>query len=138
MASDRIENLLNQIGGALAEDTAYALDGTLLYARVASNWSAQAIFKDRGNAVLYRLPTGNLDDLLLDLWEEEEAGKRWAEMAYLIRDGRFTVTYIYADEIDPEEDPFVRRARIVARYFGDKPILYPPLPTGDNVQHFDL
>ena len=54
-------------------------------------------------------------------------------MEYLIRGGRFTVTYTYPDEIDPEEDPFVRRDRVVARYFGDKPIVYPP--GDDTVGH---
>ncbi len=72
------------------------------------------------------------------LWDEAEPDKHWAEMEYLIHDGRFTVIYTYPEEIDPEEDPFDRRDRIVARYFGDKPILYPPLPAGDDVQQFEL
>ena len=64
-------------------------------------------------------------DPLMDLWDEADPDKRWAEMEYLVRDGRFTVTYTYPEDIDPEEDEFRRRDRIVARYFGDKPIVYP-------------
>ncbi|PWG02517.1 hypothetical protein [Sphingosinicella humi] len=138
MPSDKTERLLNKIGQLLAEDTEYPLDGTLLYAELDRNFVAPSIFKDRGNHVLYRDPDlDRLSDALLDLWEAETPDKRWAEIEYVIRDGRFDVAFTYPEEIDPGEEPMDRRKRVVARHFGDKPIVYPPPPEDDD-QLFDL
>ena len=133
MGNDETDRLLGKIGQLLAEDTAYPLDGTLLYARLASNMVAPSIFKNRGNSILYRHPDlDRLGDALLDLWGAEEPDNRWAEIEYLVRGDTFEVAYSYADAIDPEEDTFVRRDRIVRQHFGDKPIVYPPFPPDDD------
>lgn len=138
MPSNEIERLLNKIGELLAEDTEYPLDGTLLYAELDRNMVAPSIFKNRGNHVLYRWPDlDRLGDALLDLWEAEAPDKRWTEIEYVIRGDTFDVAFTYSEEIDPEEDRFDRRKRIVARYFGDKPIVYSPMPDDDGEQ-FDL
>ena len=140
MGNDRIERLLNEIGHILAEDTEYPLDGTLLYAQVDTNWVAPSIFKPRGNHVLYRWP--DLDRIsvpLLDLWEEQEPERRWAEIEYVIRGAKFAATFNYPEEIAPDEEPLDRRDRIVARHFGDKPIVYPPsFPDYDSAETFEV
>lgn len=137
MPSDEAERLLNKIGELLAEDVEYPLDETLLHAEIDSNFVAPSIFKNRGNHVLYRDPDlDRLGDALLDLWEAEAPNKRWAEIEYVIRGGKFEVAFTYPDEIDPEEEPLDRRDRIVARHFGPKPIIYPP-PEDDD-QLFNL
>mgnify|MGYP003622946578 CR=1 FL=1 len=129
MANTEVESLLNRLGQILAEDREYRVDGTLLYAKVDDASATPAIFKNLGNHILYRWPDlDSIGDPLMHLWDAADPDKRWAEIEYLIRDDRFfNVTYVYPDEIDPDEDPFVRRDRIVAKYFGDKPIVYPPL-----------
>ncbi len=133
MANDETDRLLGEIGALLAEDTAYPLDGTLLYARVRSTMVAPSIFKDRGNSIVYRDPDlDRLASALLDLWDAEAPDTRWAEIEYLVKGNTFEVAYTYADEIDPDEDTFERRNRIVKRHFGDKPIVYPPLPPDDD------
>ncbi|WP_010184574.1 hypothetical protein [Sphingomonas sp. PAMC 26605] len=140
MANDETDRLLGEIGQLLAEDTVYPLDGTLLYAEVDSNYVAPAIFKNRGNSIVYRRPDlDRLGDALLDLWDAEDPENRWEEIEYLITGDTFEVTYTYADDIDREEDPFERRDRIVKRYFGDKPIVYPPeAPDDSGALSFDL
>lgn len=139
MASDETERLLVEIGNLLAEDRDYPLDGTLLYAELDHNMVGPSIFKDRGEDILYREPDlDRLGDALLDLWEAQETEDRWAEMEYVIRDGKFEVTYTYPDEIDPNEEPMQRRRRIVRRHFGDKPIVYPPWPPDDDFPDYEL
>jgi hypothetical protein len=134
VASNETGHLLNEIGQLLAEDTEYPLDGTLLHAALGANSIAPSIFKNRGNHVLYRRPDLNrLGELLLNLWEAEEPGKRWAEMEYVIRGGKFEAIYTYPEEIDRKVDSLERRKRIVKRHFGDKPIVYPPWPPPDDV-----
>lgn len=68
---------------------------------------------------------------MFDLWAAQQGKKRWAEMEYIVRNGRFDVTFVYPEEIDPEEWPLDRRRRIVAKYFGEKPIIYPPMDEED-------
>ena len=141
MASTETERLLNEIGQVLADETGHPLAGVLLYAQLGENMVGTDIFIERGNHVEYSRTGDGLTYPLLDLWEEEEPGKRWAEMEYLLRNGKFTVTFTYPDEVDPDEDHdafFARRKRIVKRHFGDKPIVYPPMPDEDGVQQFDL
>lgn len=140
MANDETDRLLGQIGQVLAYDTAYPLDGTLLYARVRSTMVAPSIFKNRGNNIVYRDPDLNrLCGALLDLWYAEEPNNRWAEIEYLVQGDTFEVAYTYANEIDPHEDTFDRRDRIVKRHFGDKPIVYPSSSfEDDGIPSYDL
>ena len=140
MANNETDRLLGEIGQILAEDTAYPLNGTLLYARVALNMVAPSIFKILGNNVVYRRPDlDRLGDVLLGLWEAEDPKSRWEDIEYFVQDDKFEVTYTYADEIDPDEDTFERRDRVVRRHFGEKPIVYPSFPPDDDgVPSYDL
>lgn len=139
MADDETDRLLNEIGQMLAQDREYPLDGTLLYAELDRNMVGPSIFKELGNQILYRRPDlDHLGDALLDLWEAQDTDDRWAEIEYLVRDGKFDVTYTYPDEIDPEEDSMERRDRVVRRHFGNKPIVYPPWPPEDGAPDYDL
>ncbi len=133
MSNEADEHWLNRIGEVLARDSDYPLDNTLLYARLERNVVALSIFKNLGNHILYRDRDMNaLCDALRALWESQSTEPRWAEIEYVIRDGHFDASFTYPDEIDPEEDEFVRRDRVVARHFGQRPILYPPPPDDDD------
>lgn len=129
MPNTEMEQFLNEIGLLLAEDQEYPLDETLLHAVLDDSVVGPSIFKDRGDHILYRRPDlDRLGDVLLDLWYGEAPENRWAEVEYLVRDGKFDVKFVFADEIAPVdvESALDRRDRIVHAYFGDKPIIYPP------------
>ena len=132
MESTDTERILNEIGQILADDKEFPLDGTLLYAEVAPSMVNPSIFKDLGDHVLYTWPSDKLTYPLLDLRQAEAPDKRWTTLEYLIRDGKFDAIFTYPEEIDPEEDPMDRRDRILKKYYGDKPVHYPPL-SGDEV-----
>ncbi|MGR6327553.1 hypothetical protein ACU5AX_00645 [Sphingomonas sp. XXL09] len=139
MANDDAEKLLNEIGQLLTEDCEYPFEPTLLYAQLDRNVVGESIFKELGNQILFRWPAiEGLPYALLDLWEAQDGDDRWAEMEYLLRDGKFEVAYIYPDEIDAEEDVVERRARSVRRHFGEKPIVYPPLLPEDDAPDYYL
>lgn len=139
MPNDETERLLVEIGHLLAEDRAYPLEGTLLHAEVDRGMVAPSIFKDLGNHILYRWPDlDRLGDALLDLWEAQDGDDRWAEIEYLIRDGRFEVAYVYPDQIDPEGDWMEQREAVVRRYFGEKPIVFPPWPPPEDGVDYEL
>lgn len=142
MENEEFERLLVKIGQLLGEDSEYPLEGTLLYAELDHAYVSPSIFKNLGNQILYRSPDlDSLGDALLDLWEAQDSKPRWAEMEYLVQDGRFTVSFTYPDEIDPKEnenDMFARSTRIARKYFGEKPIVYPPFPPDDDEPTYEL
>lgn len=140
MANDETELLLNEIGQLLAKETGFPRSSVLLYAQLEPDAVGLDIFVEHSSYVEYSHSGNSLTDPLLDLWEVEEPEKRWAEMEYLLRNGKFTATFTYPGEVDPEEESdafFARRRSIVARHFGDKPIVYPPWPD-DGGQRFEV
>jgi len=127
--NDAIDHLLTRIWKILSEDRDYPLDRTLLHAILADNMVGPSIFKDLADHILYREPDLDpLSEALLDLWHTAPRKKRWSEIEYLILDGKFEVKFVYPDEVLPVEieDSLDRRDRIVQKYFGYKPIVYPP------------
>jgi hypothetical protein len=133
MFGDKAERLLNHLGIILVDDLGYLPDRALLYAKVAENMVSAAIFTEDGNKIQYHWSSDKWTYPLLDLWEEAGPEQRWAELEYLVSKGKFHATFTYPEEIDPDEDDFARRRRIVRRHLGDKPIVYPPLPDGNEV-----
>ncbi|WP_294046154.1 hypothetical protein [Sphingomonas sp.] len=139
VAETESERLLKEIGGLLMEDSEYPLEPTLLYAQLDRNMVAESIFKELGNQFLFRWPMNErLSYALLELWEAQDGQDRWSEMEYVLRDGQFDVAYFHPDEIDPQEDVIERSERALQRHFGEKPIVYPPLPTDDDLQNYGL
>ena len=137
MPDDRTDSLLNEIGQLLAEDTDYPLDGTLLHAELDRNFVSPSIFKDLGDHVLYRPPDLDvIGEVLLELWEAQVSERRWAEIEYVVRGDKFTASFTYPEEIDPNERSFDRRDRIVAKHFGTKPIHYGPRLDDDGVLEY--
>lgn len=139
MSDDKTQRYLNEIGQLLADEAELPLDGTLLYAKVKEGFVSLAIFKDLGDRVMYRYPDLDLlGDVLLNFWELETSGKRWSELEYVVRDDKFTAYFNYAEDIDPDEDPFDRRDRVVERHFGKKPVVYPDPHAGDDGNTYRL
>ena len=127
MASDDSTRLLDLIGQTVISLNPKLDASVLLYAQLATNMVDDILLVDQVADVLGFFPEEDkLMSLLLDLWEEEPVERRWAEIEYLVRDGRFTATFTYPEEIDPEEDDFDRRMRIIRKHFGDKPLVYAP------------
>jgi hypothetical protein len=71
--------------------------------------------------------------LIWQAWEAEslDSKKRWAVMEYEIRDGKFDAQFIYPDQVDVESYDVDRREITLRKRFGDKPIIYPPMPNLD-------
>lgn len=138
MAETESEQLLAEIGVLLMADDEYPSEPTLLYAQLDYNMIGESIFKELGDQFLFRWPVNErLPYALLELWEAQDGNYRWSELEYVLRDGRFEVTYFYPDGIDPEEDVIQRRERALRRHFREKPIVYPPLLTDDEEQSYE-
>lgn len=133
--NDAASPLLESIGKLIREETKQNEYRVLLCAEVEEGALSVALFVERGNHIDYVGPSWDKNyDILFDLWYLQ-AANRWSEIEYLLERDTFKVRFAYAEEFDPEEESFDRRDRTVQRYFGEKPIVYPPwddsLPTYD-------
>ncbi len=105
-------------------------DGLYIYAEVEEGSVYAAVFYDDGSAVHYYDPTSELFDLINEVWEatDPEPKKRWVVMEYEVNGTKFDVQVKYLEELNPEDYASDRReVALVARY-GDKPVIYPPIP----------
>jgi hypothetical protein len=134
--TDAIASMLDSIGHLIVKEADTTSDRILLYARVEEGMLAPSLFEEHANFIQYVRPSLSRDyDVFFDLWRQQ-SGVHWGEIEYLLHSGSFDVRFVYPDEIDSDEDTFVRRDRVVQRYFGDKPIVYPPWD--DELPSFDL
>jgi hypothetical protein len=125
---DLLGPIFAAIGGELAKIVDDVPDGTFLYAEGGDGWMASGVFKVEGSVIRYFRPTRELGDLLLQAWNAEDPDKRWAVMEYSIKGTKFDVQFLFPDDIDPDESDVERRPRALRRHFGDKPVIYPPIP----------
>jgi len=131
---DILGPILTDIGLELAEIVGGDPNGVFLYVEIGDRWDSPSIYKDEGDVVRWYDPSHRLSGLLWDAWHAESPSKdksmRWSVMEYVVKDGQFEVTYKYPDEVDVENmDEDRREAALKARY-GDKPVIYPPIPEG--------
>jgi hypothetical protein len=124
---NEVGTLLNKVGKMLAQDTAYPLDGTFLYVEADWGWVDISIFKDLGDHLLWRDPAEGLTQALFELWEAEPPEKRWSSMEYRIVGDTFDASFTYGP-LDPEVSTMDRREHILQQRYGNKRIVYPPLP----------
>lgn len=133
MAEDKFEKLgpiLNAIGTEGAAIVGGNPDGLYIYGEPDGGAVMASVFRDEGNAVRYFDPTHELADLICDAWEAESPNKRkrWAVIEYEVRGTKFDVQFTYPEELDPEDNVTDRRRAALKRRYGDKPVIYPPMP----------
>jgi hypothetical protein len=134
MADDRFDllgPLLNEVGGVLATIADGDPEGVFLYVEIGDGWISPNIFKDEGKLVRWLEPDNDeLIDLLYKAWRLEPKGKRWSVMEYDVRYGKFAVSFKYPEEVDVESMDHDRREDALVARYGDKQIVYPPMPEG--------
>jgi hypothetical protein len=134
MAKDRFDtfgSMLSKIGGALAEMVDGDPDGIFLYVEIGAGWIGPSAFRDEGEVVHYlRCDDETLLDLLWEAWRAEPEGQRWSVMEYDVKGREFAVAFKYPDEVDVEVMDEAREDAALRARFGDKKIVYPPMPEG--------
>ena len=134
MSSDKFDKLgplFSKIGEEAAIIVGGNPDGLYLYVEVGDGWVGPSVYRDEGNAVRYFDATLELCDLIENAWKAEDPdniGKRWSVMEYEVHGTKFDVHFKFPDEVDVEKYDGKRRDRALQQRFGDKPVIYPPLP----------
>ena len=124
---DLLGPIYAEIGGEIAHIVGDP-NGTFLYSEAGDGWCSYAIFKEEGGGVRYYAGTSELGDLIWKAWLTEDSDKRWAVVEYVVTGTKFDVQFQFPDQIDPEESEDERRPRALKKHFGDKPVIYPPMP----------
>lgn len=131
MADENFEKLgpmFGIVGAEAAVIVGGEPDGMYLYVEVGRGWIESSVFKEEGHVVRYYSPSSELNDLILEAWEAEDPDKRWAVMEYEVQGSQFHVRFQFPEEVDVESFEVDRREAALKRRYGDKPIVYPPIP----------
>lgn len=122
---------MNEIGLELINLIGGDRDDIFLYVEIGNGWVSSSVFKDEGDVIRYHNPRDtNLSDMLWEAWhlEPDQTNMRWSVLEYVINDGKFHVSMKYPEEVNVEEIDSARRDVALRARFGDKPVVYPPMP----------
>ena len=127
---DGLGPIMNEIGAEGALIVGGDPDGLYIYAEPNGGAVYAAVFKEDGAAVHYFDPTDELVDLIDQAWKLENASEkmRWSVMEYEVRGTKFDVKLAYPEEVNPAEHSSDRRRVALKKRYGDKPVVYPPMP----------
>lgn len=128
---DALGPLLNEIGLELVDLVGGDRNGVFLYVEIGDGWVSSSVFKDEGDVVRYYNPRDTqLSDMLFDAWylEPEGPNMRWSVLEYSINGGKFDVSMTYPEEVNVDVPDVDRREAALRARFGDKPVVYPPMP----------
>ncbi len=133
MLGDKLEKsgpLMNAIGVEGAVIVGGNPDGLFIYAEPDGGSVFLSVFRNEGDVVRYYPPTSELFDLIRAAWENEspDENMRWAVIEYEVSGTSFHVELRYPEELKSDEDASDRREAALKRRYGDKPIVYPPIP----------
>ncbi|BCA60610.1 hypothetical protein [Sphingomonas sp. HMP6] len=125
---DKLGPIFDEIGHELGRIVGGDPDKTYLYAELQEGVVGAGVFKDEGNSVRYFDPSRPLIDLLIEAWEVEEPGKRWEVIEYAVVGKEFDAVFKFPEELNPDEYEDERRDVALHARYGDKPVIYPPMP----------
>jgi len=127
---DKIGPMLAEIGQEGARIVGGKTDGLYIYIEVEDASVFGAVFMDEGAVVRYYDSSSELCDLAREAWEasERKKSKRWIVMEYEVKGAQFDAQFRYREELDPEDYSSDRRRVALKKRYGEKPIIYPPMP----------
>jgi len=131
MAEDRFDKigpLLAAIGQEAAIIVGGNPDGLFIYAEIGDQWISVDVFRDQGEKVRLFDHGHEFTDLFWDLWEADDPEKRWAVMEYRVDGTKFSVEFQFPSEVDVESMDLDQREIALRKRYGDKPVIYPPIP----------
>lgn len=105
------------------------LESLLVYAEVCDGViSADIFFKPiHSTSVQFCFAPPPMREQIYEFWSDggvNSPPKSWTAMEYVVRNGKFTADFKYAEDFSPGEDLHDRRPRVVAAIFPGDPVDY--------------
>jgi hypothetical protein len=113
-----------EIARLAARDIRADHNGTLLYARAGERSISASLLKDVGSSVLYRDPSIELVDKLIEIREAEVLDRRWTNLQMNLHADTFDVVFGYEEMFDDANPNFDHREVIIKARYGDKQVDY--------------
>lgn len=133
MTDEEYSSAVNSIGLYLLLGQPQGAQASLLHAQLDENCIGYVVFDDLGTDVLCRLSSQDFPfEAILDLYQGQSNNHRWSEFEYFLSGADFKIKFLYADEVGVDRDSFEVREEMLPRYFGNKPVRYPPFPGEDE------
>jgi hypothetical protein len=139
----KMGDILNDIAQEIAEMVGSLPDHAFLYLEADDEGREASLFTEQDDGILCHRPSDEMFELVGELWDATDDDKKWAAVEYDIADGKFEASFIYAEQLDPEEISDDRRERALRKRFGDTPVIYPAIGpnavrlTPDDFAHLD-
>ena len=90
-----------------------------------------SVYEDEEASLTYIDCSAPDDDLfwtdLIDIWKAQPQKHQWQTLEALLEEDEIKLHFFYADKPLGKTEDFPPREPIIQKYFGDKPIVYPPL-----------
>lgn len=122
------EELFQSLGSLLLDMTDEDSARILLYAEAEDgSASADVFFLDHSGRIVYKYASEDVVDVVFALWQawpDDGPNSKWATLAYLIDNGKFTIDLQYPEQIDMKADSSVRRPDVLLKYFGTTTVDY--------------
>lgn len=133
MTDEEYQQSLDGIGHYILNGRPPLAVASLLHVIMHDGWISFNLFDDLGTELVYRRSASQAPWELLEalhLGQPEE--RRWSELEYFLSGVNFNVKFLYPDEVGPERESLDVRDEVLTRYFGNKPVRYPPLTRMDG------
>lgn len=131
MATEKMANLLNQLGQQVANTLGRVPDEVFVFIEAADQMSGGAIYESLPEQVIYHDFGHEIHETVLELWEESEPDKKWSMLLYDIKDGTFDATFLYTNDLEQEFYSLDYLEEALKIRYGDKPVIYPEMAEGN-------
>jgi hypothetical protein len=117
MATKEIGDMLNAIGQHTADILGKIPDDVFVYIEAGDQMQGGAVFDNLEDQVIYYNPSIPMCEEIQRLWDAADSDKKWQMIYYDIKDGKFSVEYVYLNQGDPDfYEHDYREDALVARY----------------------
>ena len=90
-----------------------------------------SVYEDEGGQLKYVSSTGSENDAfwdkLIKIWKAQPPKHQWQTLEAILEGEEIKLFFFYADKPLGRGENFPEREPIIRKYFGDKPVYYPPL-----------
>ena len=91
-----------------------------------------SVYEDQGDKLTYVRYESSTDFSswmdLIDIWKAQPPKHQWQTLEAISEGEEIKLFFLYADKPLGRGEDFPEREPIIRKYFGDKPVYYPPRP----------